>query len=135
MSPEKKLALIVFIIGLLVLIAVVIKFLPKRVSRDKFAQKWKILQERCPDESQWATAIREADDLLDEALKKRRIKGKTMGERMVAAQNKFTDNDAVWFGHKLRSKLDSDPNFKLRKQEVQRALMGLRQGLRDIGAL
>lgn len=135
MSPEKKLAIIVAVVALLVLMLIALKIAPKRMRRDRFVQKWKTLQERCPDETQWSTAIKEADDLLDEALKKKRVKGKTMGERLVSAQNKFSDNDAVWYGHKLRTKLDANPDMKIGKQEVQKALFGLRQGLRDIGAL
>jgi hypothetical protein len=135
MSPEKQLAIVVGVVWLIFVGVVVFIKAPKRLKRDKFKQKWSMLQERCPDKSQWAIAIQEADDLLDEALKKKRIKGKTMGERLVAAQKKFTDNDAVWYGHKLRTKLDIDPELPLKKQQVQKALFGLRQGLKDVGAL
>lgn len=120
---------------LVIIIAVVIWKMPKRLRRDKFATRWKALQERCPDKTQWAIAIIEADDLLDEALKKKRYKGKTMGERLVEAQKSFTANDLVWFGHKLRTKINENPKQPLRKQDVQKALFGLRQGLKDIGAL
>jgi hypothetical protein len=121
-------------IGLAVLIIVIWKF-PKRLKRAYFASKWKQLQQRFPDRAQWGQAIIEADDLLNEALKKKRVKGKNMGERMVEAQKFFTNNDAVWFGHKLRTKIEMNPSVKLDKRDVQKALLGLRQGLKDIGAL
>jgi hypothetical protein len=108
---------------------------PKRINQDKFMERWKKLQQRCADEAQWALAIVEADDLLAEALKKKRYKGKSIGERLVEAQKNFTDNDSVWFGHKLRTKLDLNPEIKLTQTDVQKALLGLRQGLKDIGAL
>ncbi len=109
--------------------------LPKRIKPDKFAIRWKQLQDKCVDSAQWASAIIDADNLLNEALKKKQVKGKSMGERLVEAQKNFTNNDAVWFGHKLRTKLDVNPEFPLTKEDVQKALLGLRQGLKDIGAL
>lgn len=122
------------VLVLLILIIAVIKF-PKRIKHDRFADRWKKLQDRCSDESQWSMAIIEADNLLDEALKKKRFKGGNTGERMVEAQKEFTNNDAVWFGHKLRTKLDINPEMTLTKQDVQKALLGLRQGLKDVGVL
>lgn len=109
--------------------------LPKRIRHDRFTNRWKQLQELCADESKWPTAIIEADNLLGEGLKKKRFKGKNIGERMVEAQKNFTNNDAVWFGHKLRTKLELHPDMPLAKQDVQKALLGLRQGLKDIGVL
>jgi hypothetical protein len=82
-----------------------------------------------------ALAIIDADKLLDDALKKRHFKGKTMGERLVAAQKNLSDNDAVWFAHKLRNRLVHETNVRLKKRDVQKALSGFRQGLRDLGAL
>ncbi len=120
--------------GIIVLGLVVWKF-PRRVKHEKFADKWQKVQKRCADSTEWALAVVEADDLLNEALKKKRFKGRNMGERMVKAQKIFTNNDAVWFGHKLRTKLDLNPDMHLSKDDVLKALSGLRQGLKDIGAL
>jgi hypothetical protein len=79
-------------------------------------------------------AIIDADKLLDEALRKHRFKGKTMGERLVSAQRMISDNDAVWYAHKLRNRLVHEPNVRLKKNEARTALAGFRQGLRDLGA-
>lgn len=135
MSFEKIVALVFGVVIVLVIIGLAVKFMPKRLKQDRFAKKWKTLQDRCSDQAQWPLAIIEADTLLDEALKKKRYKGKSMGERLVEAQKKFTNNDAVWFGHKLRMKVESEPEFPLTQKDVQKALVGLRQGLKDIGAL
>lgn len=135
MSPEKYIAVGVAAVVALVIIGIIIKRVPKRLKRGYFTKRWKQLQARCPDETQWVSVIKEADDLLDKALKKRRIKGKSAGERLVKAQKIFTNNDAVWFGHKLRTKLDTNPDLPLSKEDVRKALIGFRQGLKDIGAL
>jgi hypothetical protein len=108
---------------------------PRKLKQDHFSSRWKQLQQRCPDESQWNLAIIEADDLLGEALKKKRFKGSSTGERLVDAQKNFTNNDAVWFGHKLRKEIDHKPEIALKKNDVQKALYGLGQGLKDIGAM
>jgi hypothetical protein len=79
-------------------------------------------------------AIIDADKLLDQALKKHRYKGKTMGERLVSAQRVIKDNDAVWYAHKLRNRLVHEPNVRIKKKEAQTALTGFRQGLKDLGA-
>jgi len=73
--------------------------------------------------------------LFDLALKKRRFRGASMGERMVKAQKLFTDNDGAWFAHKLRKEVESNPDFKLAEKDLKAALLAIRQVLKDLGAL
>jgi hypothetical protein len=101
----------------------------------RFQKRWQELQKMCSSKEHWAEAINNADKLLDEALRKKRIRGKNMGERLVKAQRMLTDNDGVWFGHKLRAKIEAEPEIKLKESEVKNALMGIRQALKDLGAL
>jgi hypothetical protein len=89
----------------------------------------------CGSKDTWPLAIINADKLLDTALKKRRFSGKTMGERLVSAQKKFTNNDSVWFAHKLRNRLVHEQDVSLREKDVKEALIGFRQALKDLGAL
>lgn len=105
------------------------------IKSERFQEQWKEVQKHCADKKQWRQAVIDADMLLDAALKKRRFGGRTMGERMVKAQRTFTDNDSVWFGHKLRSKLEADPAVTVKEDEVKSALIGIRQALKDLGAL
>lgn len=108
---------------------------PKSLNREYYQDQWQTLQKLCKDKSTWPLAVIDADKLLDDALKKRRYKGKTMGERLVAAQRDIKDNDGVWFGHKLRNRLVHESNVKLSEHEVKEALIGIRSGLKDLGAL
>lgn len=124
------------LVALLILLAIVTlvrRSRSRRSKKDYFQTKWKELQAFCKDKATWPEAITSADKLLDEALKKRRLKGRTMGERMVKAQRLFTDNDGVWFGHKLRTKLESEPEVKLKEKDVKGALVAFRQALKDLG--
>jgi hypothetical protein len=123
------------ILILAVVVAVFYRRRPQPLKTEYYQTKWKELQDLLHDKTKWAEAILDADRLLETALKKKHIKGRSMGERLVKAQRLFTDNDSVWFGHKLRNKIDSDPTTKLKETEVKQALLGIRQALKDVGAL
>ena len=122
---------LVVVVGLLV----VLIRIPKRLRPKYFTSVWYQIQGYCKDKQHWPQALEDADKLLDRALKKRKFKGNSMGERMVSAQRTFTDNDGAWFAHNLHKKVIADPSFKLREADVKNALIGFRQALRDIGAL
>jgi hypothetical protein len=106
-----------------------------KLNQDYFHYQWAELLARVKTPEGMVLAIVDADKLLDQALKKRRFKGKTMGERLVSAQRMISDNDAIWYAHKLRNRLVHEPNVRLKKREAQTALAGFRQGLKDLGAL
>lgn len=132
---------ILIIIGACLVIAVLVVgvfFLrrrPRKLKIDRFQSKWRDLQKLCAAKETWPSAIIDADKLLDEALKRRRFGGKSMGERLTKAQRLLSNNEAVWYGHKLRNKLESDPDLRLKENEVKQALVGIRQALKDLGAL
>lgn len=106
-------------------------------STGKYEERWQALQKHCATRKTWPQAIVEADDLLSDTLKKRKYKGKTTGERLVAAQHELSDNETVWFGHKLCKKLSEEAVDvrTLKKKDIVIALAGFREALRDLGAL
>lgn len=108
---------------------------PKQLNVKQFTERWKELQKNCASRKTWPTALNEADALLDKALKQRRYKGKTIGERLVAAQHDLTSNDTVWFSHKFCQKISDVDVRTLKKKDVAEALAGFREALRDLGAL
>ncbi|HET9173806.1 MAG TPA: hypothetical protein VFN56_00825 [Candidatus Saccharimonadales bacterium] len=108
---------------------------PQKLDHEEFHERWQELQKQCSSKNTWPLAIIDADKLLDDALKKKRYKGKTMGERLVSAQRVFSDNEMLWFGHKLCNKLLNDDYKLTRKTDVKDALLGYLQALKDIGAL
>ena len=107
----------------------------KSLNKEYFQTRWFELLMRVKTPEGMVLAVIDADKLLDEALKKKNFKGKTMGERLVSAQRSLTDNDAVWYAHKLRNRLVHEPDVKLKKNEAQNALAGFKKGLMDLGAL
>ena len=106
-----------------------------QLDKESFLQRWRELQKLLRNKAHWSEAVVEADNMLDEALRMKGVRGRNMGARLVRAQRDFSDNDALWYGHKLRARIDSDPTTKLKEKEVKQALVGIRQGLKDLGAL
>lgn len=136
MKPQQLAILAVGLVFLLLVWLVIRRRTPK-LKVDRFTERWKALQLNCASRKTWPQAIIEADNLLSEALKACRYKGKTTGERLVAAQHALTSNDTVWVGHKLRNRMEQAEIDvrKLKKKDMVIALAGFRQALRDLGAL
>lgn len=129
--------IVVVLVLALVFGASLLKYRPKPLKYEYFDMRWKeVLALFKDDRTTWPLAVINADKLLDDALKKRRFKGKTMGERMVAAQKWFSNNDSVWFGHKLRNRLVHEADtVRLKEADVKQALDGFKRALRDLGAM
>jgi len=108
---------------------------PKKLNQEYYQERWQALQGMLKDKATWPLAVIDADKLLDDALKRSKYRGKTMGERLVAAQRDISNNDDVWFGHKLRNRLVHESNVKLTERMVKDALLGIRSALKDLGAL
>jgi hypothetical protein len=131
--------LFIGIVIILVLIVVGLfafrRYKSSHLDKVHFTKSWQELQKNCKSRKTWPLAIVDADNLLNEALKQHRYKGKTTGERLVAAQHTLSANEAVWFGHKLRNRITNEDVRKLKKQDILDALNGFRQALKDLGAL
>lgn len=123
-----------------IVVVIIAGFLARRrpkkgLDQAYFLERWKAVQAQYKDGKTWPLAIIDGDKLVDEALKKCHYKGKTMGERLVSAQHQLSSNDTIWFGHKLRNKLVHE-DYKINsKKDVQDALLGFLQALRDLGAI
>ena len=116
--------------GLLLIVLIMLTFSCK--ARSNYAARWKSLQKLLADKKTWKDAVIEADKLLDNALKQRHYKGKTMGERLVSAQHELTKNDMVWYSHKLSNKISND-EVEVSKAQVKKSLLGFWQALKDLG--
>jgi hypothetical protein len=123
------------IVVVLIVTSVVVRRRPKKINQDKYMEQWMAIQKRCVDKTKWHEVVIDADKLLDSALKRRRFKGKSTGERLVAAQHELTNNETAWFGHKLHNKIEEEHLKQLTKQDTLEALSGFRQALKDLGAL
>lgn len=136
---DMKIIIAVLALVLLAIIIYLINWAEKRwlrrLNTEKFKESWLAVQELCHNKTTWPLAVIDGDKLLDEALKKCGYKGKSMGGRLVSARKVLSDNDKVWFAHKLRNKLVHEEDIKLTEPIVKNALAGIRQALKDLGAL
>ena len=87
------------------------------------------------NELSFNAAVIEADKLLDKALMEMGLPGKTMGERMKAASNRFSSNNSIWYAHKMRNMIAHEHNFKVDYNKATHALKAYRQALKDLGAI
>lgn len=124
----------VILVGVVGLASVIARR-PRKMNQAYYQGKWQDLQKLLCETVTWPLAIIDADKLLDKALRARKYKGKTMGERLVAAQRDILANDDVWFGHKLRNRLVHEHDVKLKERDVKEALLGIKHALKDLGAL
>lgn len=122
-------------LAIVILLFVVYRAFRKRKNPNRFRDNWQELQKYLASKETWPLAVITADKLLDEALKKKRLKGKSMGERLVSAQRELTDNDSVWYAHNLAKKLVEEVPLKLRQADVKKSLIGVGQALKDLGVL
>lgn len=135
MSPE---ALMIVAVGVLVTLLtglVLLRKLPGKVRAGEYVEQWREIQKMCRNKDDWAHAIIHADMLLDEVMIKKKVSGKTMGERMVNAESMFKSKDAVWNAHKLSGTLRKDGDAKVPKPLVKKTLVAFGQALKDLGAL
>jgi len=137
MMGETTLTAVAVVIVLLLVFgsSILLKRRPRHLNKEYYEEHWQTLQGLLKDKSTWPLAVIDADKLLDDALKRSHYRGKTMGERLVSAQRDLSNNDGVWFGHKLRNRLVHESNVKLTEKVVKEALIGIRSALKDLGAL
>lgn len=87
------------------------------------------------DPTSYQLSIINADKLLDQALREKRVNGKTMGERMKNSVNSFSDRNGIWQAHILRNKISHEVGFGLSYQDAVKAMDSFQKALKDIGAI
>ncbi|HEU4914515.1 MAG TPA: hypothetical protein VFT16_03890 [Candidatus Saccharimonadales bacterium] len=134
-----NLTIIASMAAVVVVAAIVVIIIRRRQPRplkvEQFQNKWREMQKQLGKKETWKQAVIDADNILDEVLKKKRFGGKNMGERLTKAQRLLSDNEGVWFGHKLRKEFEANPESKAKEKDIKEALIGIRQALKDLGAL
>ena len=85
--------------------------------------------------SSYHMSVLNADKLVDQVLKKRGAKGKTMSERMKNSSALFSNNDGIWAAHKLRNKIAHESDAHITYSQARYALASFRKALKDLGAI
>ena len=136
-------SVIIFLVAVLIVAAMffVILFLTKKsarpLKREKYQSRWLKIESslKRDNDASHSMAILNADKLLDQALRDRGFKGKTMGERLKAADKEWSKSDHVWAAHKIRNKLAHEPDVKVSYEIAARTLVAFKRALKDLGAI
>lgn len=108
-----------------------------RLDTEKYQSRWLAIEHALDRNTpaSWQLAVMNADRLLDQALKDSRYAGKTMGERMKAANSVWKNANHVWGAHKVRNQLAHEPDAHITYEIAARSLAAFKQGLKDLGAI
>ncbi len=80
-------------------------------------------------------AVIKADKLVDRAMKEFGVSGETMGERLKSRHKDWSNVNSIWSAHKLRNQIAHETNIKLDKTVYDKAMLGFKQALKDLGAI
>ena len=127
--------LILAVVGIIA-IAYTSKNGPK-LNREKYQARWLQTEHTLKHDNpeSYQVAVMNADKLLDMALRERKFKGKTMGERMKSAQTTWSNPNHVWAAHKIRNRIAHEHDMHVTYDIAARALTAYKQGLKDLGAI
>lgn len=108
-----------------------------RLNVQKYQSRWLQIEAglKKNEPSSYAMAILNADKLVGLALEEKGFSGKTMGERMKAAQSTWTNADHIWGAHKVRNKIAHEPDVFINYEIAARSLAAFKQALRDLEAI
>jgi len=113
-----------------------LKFRP--YERPRASKKWKKIMGRLEQgtESEAKLAIIEADDLLNEILKRMGYEGETLGEKLKKVKKTILPNlDEVLKVHKIKSDIVYDPGFRLTLEQAKNFLEIYQRALSSLEAI
>lgn len=80
-------------------------------------------------------AIIEADKLIDDILKEKGYQGATISERLSWAKKEIPSLEQLWQAHKLRNRIVHEANFRLTREETQKAIQSYEKALKEMKIL
>ncbi len=104
----------------------IMEFIPEEVSPEERQNRWSAVKKHLEssNEVEWRMAIMEADNILDEIIKKIGIAGENLGERLKNIEpSDFENLQSAWEAHKIRNKIAHEGmKFKISKEEAERVI-------------
>lgn len=98
-------------------------------------QRWDEILARLQkgDEANLKLAVIEADNLMDEILKRMGLPGADMGERLRQIEvQEIKSIDKIWATHKIRNQIVHEPNFHLTQEEAEAAVGNIEEALKEL---
>lgn len=110
-----------------------------KLDRDAYLDHWNNIHQLVVDNSEqhWKQAIVEADKLIDQAFRELLMPGSTFGERLRAAEHRFSKDtyNRLWQAHKLRNQIVHEVGYSVGRQDAETAVSSFGDGLKVLGAL
>jgi hypothetical protein len=109
----------------------------KRLDVERYRVKYLVIENslKRDEPSSYHLSVLNADILVDQALRERGVRGKTMGERMKSSVTLFSDRNGIWTAHKLRNQIVHESDAKVTYDQARHALASFRRALKDLGAI
>jgi len=98
-------------------------------------QRWEQVKARLQkgDEANLKLAVIEADNLMDEILKRMGLPGATFEERLKQIEVQEVGSvDKVWEGHRTRDMIVHQPNFHLSQEEAEKTIADFEAALKEL---
>lgn len=108
------------------------------VSTGRLGKQWGKIRERLEhmSEAEWKIAVIEADNLVDDLLRRMGYVGTSMGERLKSITPAQVQTlDAIWIAHKIRNRIVHDPEARLLHKEAREAIGNFELFLREAQVL
>jgi hypothetical protein len=107
--------------------------------KEKKNERWELIERymRSNNPSDWKVAIMEADNILDDIVKKLGYPGDTLGERlkMIEASD-FPYLDEVWRAHKTRNRVaHTGTDFPLSRSSAEETINAYYRSFKEMGFL
>ncbi len=110
-------------------------FLWKPYGFGKLTKRWKKIMTRIEtgSESEYKLAIIEADDFLNETLRKRGYIGKSFEEQIQKVEKfQLSNKDEILENHKIRNSIVYDPDYKLDLEQAKKTLEVYQRTIQNI---
>ena len=109
----------------------------RKLDIEKYRMRWLAVEQSLVrgSESSYHLAVLNADKLVDQAMRDLGYGGKTMGDRLKLAKDRFSNRDSIWEAHKLRNRIAHESDAKVGFDHARKALAGFKRALKDLGAI
>lgn len=106
----------------------------KPVSSSRLGRQWQSIRKRLdePNEAEWKVAVIEADNLVNDVLRRLGYQGETFAEKLKGVPaDRFQSIDAVWDAHRIRNNIVHDPDARMMHRDAREAIANFEAFLKE----
>jgi type I restriction-modification system DNA methylase subunit len=106
------------------------------VIEKKSEKQWVTIKKKIDlaSESEWKSAITDAEDLLDEIMRRAGFPGETFGEKIEQTTiDQLKTLDEVKMAHEIRNNIAHNPDYVLSQDQAKNVLSIYEKSLKELG--